>query len=48
VEDGFGLVVMMVVDYAAGFLSYKERKYFLGALVLDGGLKCDGGCSEIV
>jgi len=30
VEDRFGLVVVMVVDYATGLLSYKERKYVLG------------------
>ena len=39
-EDGFGLGVVMLVDYAAGLLSYKERKYFLGALVLEG--DCQG------
>ena len=35
-EDGFGLVVMMGVDYATGLLSYKERRYFLRAPVLEG------------
>ena len=35
-EDGFGLVVVMVVDYATGLLSYKKRRYFLGAPVLEG------------
>jgi len=53
VEDRFGLLVVMVVNYATGLLSYKDRRYFLGATVLDGGLgetgvKCDGGCSEII
>ena len=50
-ESGFGLVVVMVVEYATGLLSYKERRYFLGASMLDGlgeaGVKCDGGCGEI-
>jgi len=53
VEDGFGLVVVMVVDYATGLLSYKDRRYFLGAPVLEsycGGawVKYDGGCGEII
>ena len=34
-EDGFGLVVLMVVDYATGLLSYKERRYFLRTPVLE-------------
>ena len=29
-EVGFGLVVVMVVDYATGLLSYNDRRYFLG------------------
>ena len=42
-EDGFGfgLVVVMVVDYATGLLSCKDRRYFLGAPVLEGDW---GGC----
>ena len=40
-EDGFGLVVMMmmvvVVDNVTGLLSYKERRYFLGTPVLEEG-----------
>jgi len=36
VEDGFGFVVVMVVDYATNLLSYKDRRYFLGAPVLEG------------
>jgi len=52
VEDRFGFVVVMVVDYAPGLLSYK-RRYFLGAPVLEGDwggtwIKCDGGCGEII
>ena len=35
-EDGFGLVVVMVVDYVTVLLLYKETKYFLGAPVLEG------------
>ena len=47
-EDGFGLFVVMVVDYITDLLSYKDRIYFLGAPVLEGGrgvawFKCDGG-----
>ena len=33
-EDGFGLVVVIVVDHAMGLLPCKDRRYFLGALVL--------------
>ena len=53
-EDGFGLVVVMVVDYATGLLSYKDRRYFLGAPVLEGdrgrvhGLNAMEGCGEII
>jgi len=35
-EDEFGLVVVMVVDYAAVLLSYKDRRYFLEAPVIEG------------
>jgi len=53
VEDIFGLVVVMMIDYATGLLSYKERRYFLRAPVLDKGLgkagiKCDGGYGDIM
>ena len=46
--DESGLVVVMVVDYATGLLLYKDRRYFLGAPVLEGDrggawVKCDGG-----
>ena len=34
-EDGFELLVVMVVNYATDFLSYKERKNFLGMPVLE-------------
>ena len=40
-EDGFGLLVVMVVDYATDLLSYKDIRYFLGAPVLEGDW---GGC----
>ena len=36
-EDWFGLVVVMVVDYATGLLTYKDRRYLLGAPVLEEG-----------
>jgi len=42
VEDGFGLVVVMVVDYATSLLLYKDMRYFLGAPVLEGGWGCIG------
>ena len=44
----------MVVDYASGLLLYKDRRCFLGTLVLKGDwegdawVKCDGGCDEII
>jgi len=53
VENGFGLLVVMVVDYATGLLSYKDGRYFLGAPVLEGDrggswVECNGGCGEII
>jgi len=36
VEDGFGLVVVMMVDYATGLLLCKDSRYFFGAPVLEG------------
>jgi len=42
VEDEFGLEVVMVMDYATGLLSYKDRRQFLGALVLEGDWGCMG------
>jgi len=53
VEDGFGLMVVMVVDYVTGLLSYKDRIYLLGAPVLEGdrgvhGLNAMEGCGEII
>jgi len=52
VEDGFGLVVVMVVDYATGLLSYKDNIFPRGAGARGGlggaWVKCDGGCGEII
>ena len=52
-EDGFGLLVVIVVNYATGLLSYKDMRYFLGAPVLEGdrgvhGLNTMEGCGEII
>ena len=46
-EDGFGLVVVMILDYTTGFFSYKDRRYFLEAPVLEedwGGAWVKYGC----
>ena len=37
-EDVFGLLVVMVVDYATGLLSYKDRKMFSRGTGARGGL----------
>jgi len=37
-EDKFGLVLVIIVDYATGLLLFKYKRYFRTAPVLEGDL----------